>query len=63
MGAAAEGDVEGNDGLGTLVHVRGLVELGTEQVLLGGEHLQVAGLAVPIMTAPIKELFCFIFVF
>jgi len=44
--AAAESDVEGDDGLCTLVHVGGLAELGTEEVLLGGEHFEVTGLAI-----------------
>ena len=42
----SECDVESNEGLGTIIHVGGLIELGREQRLLGGEYLQVAGLAV-----------------
>ena len=44
--ATAEGDVEGDDGLCTLVKISGLAELGLKQILLGHEHLNVAGLAV-----------------
>ena len=46
LSAAAKGNVEGDDGLGTIVHVRGLTELCAKQAFLGGEHFEVAGLTI-----------------
>ena len=46
FGTTTEGDVETYDGLGSIVHVHGLTELGVEQTFLSGEHFEVTGLAV-----------------
>ena len=40
----AEGDIEGDDGLGTIIHVHSLAELGIEECLLSGEHFEIVGL-------------------
>ena len=42
FGAAAQGNVEGDDSLGTVINVHGLAELGAEQRFLSGEHFKVA---------------------
>ena len=43
---AAEGNVKGDDGLGSIVHVHSFGELRVKERLLSGEHFKVVGLAV-----------------